>query len=346
MLLMVASLRPAHGPAKSSDEIALKEREALDALLTVPKRTTTMFRPQAPWLAALSLLLLPALARAEDAEGTRSLLEDVARVVAAEEVDDWFTDKEPLDAIERHLLPSVCHASGEARKAVLDTLTRAAAQNGDPKVLFEQRGVMDDRVDAALTADRRLRGYQQALARENECPFWIRPQPAFHGLQSDRKRLTLSVESGGNVQFRYTRQHLTFGAGGSGRVLAGWGFDGKYTLLFGPEFGGSALLRPNSNASEFVINYFPALPLVLRSRALTWHYELETAPVALFEADNTRLSWGARIGAAFAFTGLRRRNVLPWAGLAVSYEHYFEGGGRGPTHFFRGGLRIGLPWEP
>lgn len=304
-----------------------------------------MFRPLAPWLAAISLLM-PALAHAEDAEGVHSLLEDVARVVAAEEVDDWFTDKEALRTIEENLVPSVCRASEEARQGALASLQADAARAGDPKASFEKSGVIDDRVKAALTADRRLRGYQQALARQGECPFWVRPQPGFHGLQSDRKRITLSVESGGNVQFRYTQQHLTFGAGGSGRLLVGWGFDGKYTLLFGPELGGSALLRPNSNASEFVINYFPAVPLLVRTRYLTWHYDVEVAPVALFEADNTRLSWGARIGGAFAFTALRRRNVLPWAGLAVSYEHYFEGGGREPTHFFRGGVRIGLPWEP
>lgn len=305
-----------------------------------------MFCPKTPWLAALLLLLLPRLAQAADVEGTRSLLEDVARVVASEEVDDWFTDREALQVIEEHLLPSVCHASLEARAGARATLQQAHAAAGDPKALFERSGALSSEVNRALTAQRRLRGFEQALARQHECPFWLRPKPHFHGLQSDRKRLTLSAESGGNVQFRYTRQHLTFGAGGSGRVLVGWGFDGKYTLLFGPEFGGSALLRPGSNASEFVINYFPAVPLVLRSRALTWHYELEAAPVALFEADNTRLSWGARVGGVFAFTALRRRNVLPWAGLAVSYEYYFEGGGREPTHFFRGGLRIGLPWEP
>lgn len=305
-----------------------------------------MFWPKAPWLAAVLLLLLPALARAQDLEGVRSLLDDVDRIVAAEEVDDWFTDKEAMRSIEEHLLPSICRATPEARQGALVSLQQAHAVAGDPKALFERSGERDDAVSTALTAERRLRGYEQALSREGECPFWIRPKPGFHGLQSDRKRITISAESGGNVQFRYTQQHLTFGAGGSGRVLVGWGFDGKYTLLFGPELGGSALLRPGSNASEFVINYFPAAPVVLRSRALTWHYEIEASPVALFEADNTRLSWGARIGGAFAFTALRRRNVLPWAGLAVSYEYYFEGGGREPTHFFRGGLRIGLPWEP
>lgn len=292
------------------------------------------------------LLLLPRLARAQDDEGARSLLSDVARVVAAEEADDWFADREVLLALEQHLLPSVCRATPAARASALAGLRKRAAELGDPKLLFAERGEVTGEVSAALTADRRVRALQVALARQGECPFWIRPESGFQGLQSDRKRLTLSLESGGNVQFRVMRQHLTFGAGGSGRLLAGWGFDGKYSLLFGPELGGSALLRPNSNASAFVINYFPALPLLLRSRQLTWHYELEAAPVALFEADNTRLSYGARIGGAFAFTALRHRNVLPWAGLALSYEYYFDGGGRGPIHFFRGGLRIGLPWDP
>lgn len=295
---------------------------------------------------ALLLLLLPSWARAGDAEGTLSLLEDVRRIVAAEEVDDWFTDREAFRIIEEHLLPSVCRASTEARKGAVAELRARHARAGDPKALFAQAGELTREVETALTARRQLTALEQTLARESECPFWIRPRWGFHGRQSDRKRITLSLESGGNVQFRYTQSHITFGAGGSGRLLVGWGFDGKYSLLAGPELGGSALLRPNSNASEFVINYFPAVPVLFRSRQLTWHYDLELAPVALFEADNTRLSWGGRAGVCVAFTALRRRNVLPWAGLALGYEYYFEGGGREPTHFFRGGVRIGLPWEP
>jgi hypothetical protein len=295
---------------------------------------------------ALLAMLWARVAHATDVEGARSLLSDVARVVAAEEVDDWFADREAMRSIEQHLLPSVCHATPDARAAALGGLKQRAAELGDPKLLFERAQTVTPEVAAARTAERRVVALERTLAREGECPFWIRPEPGFEGLLSDRKRWTLNVESGGDVQFRWARQHLTFGAGGGGRLLAGWGIDGRYSLLFGPELGGSALLRPNSNASEFVINYFPAVPIVLRSRQLTWHYEVEAAPVALFEADNTRLSWGGRIGGAFAFTALRHRNVLPWAGLAVSYEYYFDGGGRGPVQFFRGGLRIGLPWDP
>lgn len=301
--------------------------------------------PKACWLAA-ALTLRANLAWAEDAEGARALMSDVARVVAAEEVDDWFSDREAMISIGQHLLPSVCHATLEARDQALAQLRQRHQQLGDAKGLFATRGRLSREVSQALTAERRLNALERTLARQDECPFWIRPEPGFQGLQSDRRRFTLSVESGGDVEFRRTQNHWTFGAGGNGRMLAGWGFDGRYSLLAGAEFGGSALLRPNSNASEFVINYFPALPVVFRSRQLTWHYDIEVAPVALFEADNTRLSFGGRIGGAFAFTALRRRNVLPWAGLAMSYEYYFEGAGRAPIHFLRGGLRIGLPWEP
>src|ERR1041384_4594025 len=140
-----------------------------------------MFRPQAPWLAAVSLLLLPALAHAEDAEGGQALLDDGARVVAAEEVDDWFTDKEALKTIEEHVLPSVCRASEEARQGALASLRQSVAQAGDAKKLFEQRGVVDDRVEAALTAERRLKGYEQAMARQNKGPFWFRPKLGFPG---------------------------------------------------------------------------------------------------------------------------------------------------------------------
>lgn len=295
---------------------------------------------------ALVVWLLPAAAAAQDLEGARSLLSDVARIVAAQEVEDWFSDREALRSIEPHALASVCRASPEARAWALAGLRKRQAELGDARALYDQDGQVSDRVEAALTAQRELLLLEAVLGRVAECPFWVRPVPGFAGLQSDRKRLTISIESGGNVQFRRTLSHWTFGGGGGGRLLFGYGFDGKTSLLFGPEFGGGAMLRPGTNASQFVINYFPAAPLVLRNRHLTFHYDVEVAPVAVFQADNTRVSFGGRVGGAFAFTALRRRNVLPWAGLALAYEYYFEGGGRAPTHFLRGGLRLGLPWDP
>jgi len=301
------------------------------------------------WLRAVKWLLVlcaPRLAWAQDLEGARSLMSDVSRIVAAQEAEDWFTDRQALRSIEEHVVASVCRATPEARAWALAGFVRRHAELGDAEQKYRSAGALTDEADDALTAERRLFVMQQALARVEECPFWVRPEPGFTGLQSDRHRLTLSVESGGNVQLRYTEGLWTFGGGGVGRLLFGYGLNGRYSLLVGPEFGGGAMLKPGTNASEFVINYFPAAPLVFRTRLLTFQYDLELAPVALFQADNSRWSWGARIGGCFAFTALRRRNVLPWAGVAVAYERYFAGGGREAAHFVRGGLRIGLPWDP
>jgi hypothetical protein len=294
----------------------------------------------------LLLLCAPCLAHAQDLDGARALMSDVTRIVAAQEAEDWFSDRQALRSIEEHVLASVCRATPDARSRSLAGFVKRRAELGDSRLAFQRAGELTSEAEDMLTAERHVLALEHALARAGECPYWVQPRVGFEGLQSDRERVTLSVESGGNVQLRYTEKRWTFGGGGLGRLLFGYGLDGKYSLLLGGEFGGGAMLRPGTNASEFVINYFPAVPLLFRTRLQTFQYDVEVAPVALFQADNTDLSWGARIGGTFAFTALRRRNVLPWAGLAVAYEHYFEGGGREPTHFFRGGLRLGLPWDP
>jgi hypothetical protein len=186
-----------------------------------------------------------------------------------------------------------------------------------------------------------------ALARvDGECPFWVTAEPGFRGLQSDRQRWTLSLETAGNVQLRRTLGRFAFGAGGWGRVMPGYGISERLTLLAGVEFGGGAMVRPNTGASQFIINYFPAVPIVLRVHRRTMHYDIEAAPVALFQADNTSPSYGFRLGAGLGFSALRRHNFLPWAGLAASYEHYFAGGGRAQAEFLRTDLRVGFVWDP
>jgi hypothetical protein len=298
-------------------------------------------------LLALARLLVPGPARADDCDGAVALLDDVARLVASQESDGWFSDADAFRDLDEPALESVCHASAEARARALEGLRVALAAAGDPRELYRAAGKLTAEAEAALTLERRRLLLERAVARApKECPFWLPAKPGFRGLQSDRKRLTLSIETSGNVQLRQTAGEWTFGGGGIGRLLPGYGFDGRYSLLAGIEFGGGAMIRPGTSASQFVINYFPALPIVFRTRSLTWHYDLETGPVGLFQADDTRVSFGWRLGGAFGFGALRRRNVLPWAGLAIAYEHYLPGGGRERAHFIRGGLRVGLPWEP
>ncbi|HEY3665144.1 MAG TPA: hypothetical protein VGL19_04050 [Polyangiaceae bacterium] len=290
---------------------------------------------------------LSSVAYAADPQGARGLLADVDRIVAGEESEGWFADSDALREIEPAIFESMCRATPDARAEALRSLQAASAGAGDPRALFASAGRMTDEVQHALSLQRQHRALEQALARADaECPFWVRPAPGFKGRQSDRQRFTLSLETAGNVQLRRTLGRFAFGAGGWGRILPGYGINENLTLLAGAELGGGAMVKPNTGASQFIINYFPAIPVLLRVHHRTWHYDLEAAPVALFQADNTALSYGFRVGGGFGFSALRRHDFLPWAGVALSYEHYFEGGGRAAAEFLRADLRVGFVWDP
>jgi hypothetical protein len=273
------------------------------------------------------------------------LLTDLERIVTSTEGGGWFLDSEAYRSVLPPLLESVCRASPAARSEALECARARSHALGDPRAIFAADGERSARFEQAISAERQQRALEQALARaEADCPFWVPARAGFESRQTDYRRWALSVETGGNLQLRRTAGRWTFGGGGLGRILPSYGFSEHASLLFGVEFGGGAMLRPGGPQTEFVVNYFPALPVVLRVRDVNWRYDLELGPVALFQADNTQLSYGGRVGTSIGIIALRTRNVLPWAGVAATYEYYFEGGGRPAAHFVRGGLRVGILW--
>jgi hypothetical protein len=284
---------------------------------------------------------------APDAEGAAGLYSDLERIIQAEETEDWILDQHEYETLLPNLLDSVCRTSPAARHATLERVRSEFEQGPDPKQMFVREGHLTSEIEDALTLQRRYEALKLALARTDQCPFWVVPQYGFPGRQSDRHRFTLGIESGGNLQFRQTAGAWTFGGGGLGRILPAYGFSDRWTALMGIEFGGGAMLKPGGGPeTEFVINYFPAIPMVLRYRDIDWHYDIEVGPVGIFQADNTRLSYGVRVGGAVGVFSLRTLSVLPWAGLAMTYERYFENSARPAAHFIRGGLRVGIVWDP
>ncbi len=277
-----------------------------------------------------------------------SLVADVERIVAAEESGGWFVDADAYREMAPDVLESVCRATPGTRRLALELLQREAAAVGEPHAEWERAGrTLSRPVRRALSAERRRKALGQALSSvEHDCPFWVVPDPAFDGRQTERDRFTLSLETGGMAQVRQTDGSWTLGGGGAVRLLPGYGFGGAWSLLVGAEFGGGAMIRPGVEPTELVINYFPALPVIVRLHHIAWHYDFEAAPVALFQADAGDFSYGARLGFAAGVFALRTQGVLPWAGAGLAYEHYFESGGRPRAEFLRGGLRVGVVWDP
>lgn len=278
----------------------------------------------------------------------RALLVDVERIVDAEEASGWFLDEEAYSSVRSTMLESVCRTPPLARSSALDSLAVSAAAAGEPRVLYERRGrELTADVERALTLDRSLRVLTRAVASaEHDCPFWAEPSVEFRGLQTAQERIVLSLEGGGNAQVRRTDGDWTLGGGGLGRALVGYGIGPRLTLLAGAEFGGGAMLEPNSEQRNVVLNYFSALPMIVRVHRLAWHYDVELAPVGLFQSSNSAWSFGTRGGLSIGLSALRARGVLPWAGASLSYEYYFAGGGREAAQFLRGGLRVGFLWDP
>lgn len=282
------------------------------------------------------------------ARSAAGLIRDVERIVSAEEASGWFSDDDAYDGVQKAMMQSVCRATPEARVEARRMLETSARRLGNPRQLFTQAGrELDDATADALTAERRLRALELTVENAHRCPFWVDSDPTFEGRQTDRNRFTLSLETGGMLQLRRHAGRWTYGGGGAGRLLGAYGFGGDFTLLAGPEFGGGAMLEPGGDGgtSQFVINYFPAIPVVLRWHDVAWHWDVELAPVSWFQASNTEPSFGGRLGMSAGVAALRTRGVIPWAGAAVAYEHYRPGGGREAAHFLRGGLRVGVIWD-
>jgi hypothetical protein len=299
-----------------------------------------------PALAATLLGAAPAHAGDPAADG---LVLDVERIVGAEESSGWFTDAEAYRSLRAAMLQSVCRATPRARQAARQVLAGRAEDASNPRLAFARAGgQLDAATERALGAERRLRALDEAIeAAGSECPFWVEPSESFQGRQTDRNRWSASLETGGMLQIRQYAGRWTYGGGGAGRLLAGYGFGGRFSLLAGPEFGGGAMLESGGSGgnSEFVINYFPAVPVVARWHSLAWHWDAEVAPVGWFQASDGSISYGGRAGFSLGVAALRTRGVIPWAGAALAYEHFLPSGGRDRAHFIRGGLRVGIVWD-
>jgi hypothetical protein len=305
-------------------------------------------------VAAAAVLLAfcaPALAAPSAGQAERrqadALVADLARIIETLESLGWVMDEHEFAELTPPLLQSVCRTLPAARDLALQSVRSHSEAAGDPEALYAVDGELSDRVEAALTAQRELYALQAVVRlAASDCPFWMPPDPEFNGRQVDSDRFTLNGEFGGIAQLRRMSGTWTYGAGGLARVLGAYGFGSRTTVLAGGEFGGSALIRPDDEPTTLVVNFFPALPLVLRLHDGSWHYDLETAAVALWQEDDVRLSYGVRGGFNMGFKALKTSGVIPWAGVAVAYEHYFPSGGRAAAHFLRGGLRAGFTWDP
>lgn len=273
------------------------------------------------------------------------LLHDIEKIVESRMTSGWQIDRYELDKMMPDALSSVCATPALSRQAALEQLERRIAALGGPleKAYRENGDSLDDLKELVfVTRARDL--LAEAMSRApSECPFWLRENPAFQGIQTDAGRVTLEFEGGGLLVLQNTEGEQFLGGGGAGRLLLAYGLSQHWSLLGGGEFGGAALFKQGDNATQLPIQLVVATPLVLRFLDLTWHYDAEVAPT-LFIADGAT-NPGFRVGGLIGISTLRIRGVMPWAGFGMAFEKYFQSGDRPGFTQLKGGARIGLDWD-
>jgi hypothetical protein len=282
-----------------------------------------------------------------DPEGALGLLSDVERIVDAEEYDQWFTDRDAYQDILPILLQSVCRATPAARQEALRVARARAHSSEDARTLFEKAGEVTDEVEAALRREREYEALRRAVKQAPaECPFWSPPEPEFLGRQTTRKRFAIGIETGGMGMLAFSGRQASIGGGGGVRFLPSYRINDSFTFLGGVHYSAGGLTRLDAASSEVTVNYFVAMPLLVRYHDVAWHYELEAGYAQRRQTSNPVPSHGFRIGAGIGYSTLRLRTIIPWVGVIAATEHFFPGGGRPSMQLIRLGARGGFFWDP
>jgi hypothetical protein len=304
-------------------------------------------------LLCAATLLCGSTARADDPNAERAararaaLLHDMEKIVEAQQATDWKIDRYEYDEMMPDALESLCATPQSVRSTALAELQHREAALGGPVEEAYRRSGGDLGAVRELRFVTRVRTLvQEAIRRAPaECPFWIEPSLAFRGKQTDAGRFTMTVEGGGLFVLYHERgKGTSLGGGGSGRLLFARGIDLHWSVLFGPDFGGAALFA-QTKTGEFPVLLAAAVPLLLRHHSLTWHYDLELAPLAIFTNLDRNPSFGGRVGMLLGISTPRFRRIMPWAGLGIAAEFTLPNETRAVTRAIKGGLRLGFDWD-
>jgi hypothetical protein len=276
-----------------------------------------------------------------------ALIHDLSIIIEAQQSSGWKIDRYEYEEMMPDALQSVCAATDATRNVARDTLGRRIDALGGPvEDAYRRLGRSESAIKELLFTTRVFRLLTEATRRAaSECPFWITPSLAFHGLQTDAGRFILSLQSGGLLALQYLDRRVMPGAGGSGRLLVGRGLDERWTVLGGLEFGGIALFQQDEASTNFPVNLVVGLPVVLRRHDLSWHYELELAPIGFLTGTDLRPSYGVRVGGLLGISTLRIRRIIPWGGVGLGVEYVFGNRVRPMTMSVKGGFRLGFDWD-
>jgi hypothetical protein len=290
----------------------------------------------------------------------RALVRDITRVVDVRtRMGGWLIDESEVTSSVPDALRSVCQVLPQRRQNALQWLDREIEMHGgDVAARWRDRDRDLDAVEDLL----RLHHTRLVLRRAREwadmgrCPFWLEPSERFVGVNSQGSRFLITLEGGGRFTPEFALGTVKYGGGGSGRLLAGYGFGENWSLSLGIEVGGSARftnlqLGEQSDLPSLV--GVGVIPVVWR-----WHFglstfaELEAGPMGYFDEGSAdpitrqveaQFDRGLHLGVAVGAIYLRlERGLMPKFSFSITVDHVPGRDGKANLTQLGIGVRTGI----
>jgi hypothetical protein len=279
----------------------------------------------------------------------RGLYSDLRQVVETRERVGWVIDDHELGEALPSALQSVCQTELETRIELLDWFDeRVAAEGGPAEEAFVREGEDVGAIEEVLTLERMRELLERAdAAAEDQCPFWMDPDPDFTGVQTDTHRIILLAESAGGGGLLLQDGEVLFGGGGGLRVLPGYGFSDRVGLYGGLEVGAAGAISQASqgDGQDVVARPAAAIPVVLRFHDNTWLYDLEAAAITQYHNGALRTP-GVRLSGAVGIGSVRIGSFMPYAMGLLAYDFLPDSNDLPMAHQFRLGTRVGINYDP
>lgn len=309
--------------------------------------------PPAPSPAAVAVAAPVATEAGVVNEAVNSLLYDVSKIVEVQASSGWKIDRYEYEKMMPDTLLSVCRTTDEVRSFALAEMSRRVTRLGGPlEDALRKNGNKVGELSDLVFATRVEHTLAEAVRRApSECPLWIAPKTDFRSIQTGVDRFVLTAEGGGTGLLQYSTKHpagttgFTLGGGGGGRLMLGRGFGHAWSLRTGPEISVVALVRRDKESTSLPLQFMGAIPVILRYNDISWHYNVEAAPLGMFTEDDPVVRYGFRFGLMIGISALQVRSFIPWAGIGGAIEVFPDAGPRPALVNLKGGVRAGLDWD-
>ena len=301
-------------------------------------------------LALLATLPLAACGPMPERPAQRALYNDLRVVVETRQRIDWMVDRHEVAMARPEVLRSVCRVSPADRAALRSWIRgRIEAEGGPARLSWS--GDPDDLDDLKerLTLERASLVLDAADAvAEEDCPFWMRPEDEFPGVQLAQGRLVFFGESMGGLQVLMQQDDTNVGAMAVGRFLPGFGISERLTLAAGVEAGVASTFPRGADGRRGVKPAFAAgVPVLLRVAAGSLRFDSEGALVGRApDGALDALRPGVRFAQAVGVATLRIAGIAPHVMVFAALEYFPARGGEPEVGILRVGPRLGVDWDP